>query len=300
MATPRVFVSHTMDRSVGLFTAATLVYLSSLVTVTPNFASPVLGLQAGSCNGRVAAGSYREGTNYCFSWAWRCGLQSSSALLAIGACAVSRRARFGQARQTCTPRRAVQMGSPADLFMQVLRDAAEKKGEILRVTKDVMKARKCLRDEQFLLDLAMIDGQPSASEYQVAAGCVNLMGEMQSTIFPKFVTYLAKKNRFRLLPVTLDHYMKTLYTSNAVEPVIVTSAKRLTDEQRESLISKLLSHTGAADIRLVERVNTELIAGFTLELDFEDPDHLEIPCETIDMSMQTHVSRCALKSGVTM
>lgn len=192
------------------------------------------------------------------------------------------------------------MGSPADLFMQVLRDAAEKKGEILRVTKDVMKARKCLRDEQFLLDLAMIDGQPSVSEYQVAVGCVNLMGELQSTVFPKFVTYLAKKHRFRLLPVTLAHYMKTLYTSNSVEPVIVTSANALTDEQRETLINKLLSQTGAADIRLVERVDAKLIAGFTLEWDFEDPDSLETPSAKMDMSMQTHVSRCGLKSGVTM
>lgn len=182
--------------------------------------------------------------------------------------------------------------------MQVLRDGAAKKGETVPVTKDVMTARKCLSNQDYGMALSEFEGAESNSEYDTAAEAVRLMGDLESTVFPQFVKFLAKKNRLQLLEPMMDHYVSTLYKTESIAPVIVSSAAPLADSERKSLKEKLTSLTGASSIKLIEKVDTQLVAGFKIEWDFLDPDRLITPQMEIDLSMKSHISNSGVKRGV--
>lgn len=226
-------------------------------------------------------------------------MKSTSVLLTIAACAASRRTRCGTTSRSRIGMRAIEMGSPADLFMQVLRDAAAKKGESVPVTKDVMKARKALRNEDFLMELEEYVGSVAGDEYVRAEKAIEMMTNLESTVFPKFMLFLAKKNRSGLLETMMDHYIRTLYKTESIAPVNVVTANSLTDAEKESLKERMKVVAGASDIKMVIKVDPALVAGFKVEWDFLDPDNMLNAQQSIDMTMASHIKTSALRKGVT-
>lgn len=287
-----------MERHAGLFAAAVLFYVISLVEVAPDFVSPTVGLSAKACSGRTGVEHRFQGSRQT-SQAWAFGLKSTSVLLTIAACAASRRTRCGTTTRSRIGMRAeVEMGSPADLFMQVLRDAAAKKGESVPVTKDVMKARKALKDNDFCMELDEYVGSVGGDEYARAEKAIELMSNLESTVFPKFMLFLSKKNRWGLLETVMDHYMRALYKTESIAPVNVVTANPLNDTEKESLKERMKAVAGASDVKMVIKVDPALVAGFKVEWDFLDPDNMLNAQQSIDMTMASHIKTAALRKGV--
>merc|ERR1712039_1137322 len=108
---------------------------------------------------------------------------------------------------------------------------------------------------------------------------------LESSVVPKFVTFLAKKKRLQALQPVVEEYMTSLYETQNIVPVRVRSAEPLTEEQKEAIKEKMKAKTGASDIKLVCQVDPNLLAGMTIEFGFTDPDVLGTPTEGADLSL---------------
>mmetsp|Transcript_36909 Transcript_36909/g.101584 ORF Transcript_36909/g.101584 Transcript_36909/m.101584 type:complete len:286 (+) Transcript_36909:81-938(+) len=282
-----------MDRHWALFAAAGLLYALSVVEVpTAAFVAPsaVHGevrpcLRGGSASAPGASASLP----------WRGGMQAASTFLALSACALASRGRAqSQRRRT----QALNSVNPVLVYASALSGAAKKSGESVTVTKDVMKVKRLFVDEAFKEQLFTLINR-GLDQLDTANVFCEAFAPMESTVFPKFVKYLAKKRRLTSLKLICKEYVKGLYVSEQIVPVRVQSATPLNDEQKDAIKEKMKAKTGASDIKLVCEVSGELLAGFKVEWGFVDPETLDAPADGIDMSLKSILSKAAIKEGVT-
>ncbi|CAK0802331.1 unnamed protein product [Prorocentrum cordatum] len=185
---------------------------------------------------------------------------------------------------------------PLVVYMDALIDAANNAGESVAVTKDVMRYKrlreKMTADMQFELATAL--NQPGTSELEQASATVEIMGPWESTVFPKFVTFLAKKRRFKSLRAICEEYVSFLYARESIEPVTVFSAAKLTDEQVDKIKAKMADKLGVRDIKLIQQVDPSLLSGFKIEWRYTDPENPLIGAESIDLSLQSALEQAAI------
>merc|ERR1711933_46252 len=86
-------------------------------------------------------------------------------------------------------------GGPVVAYSDALAQAAAKQGESVPVTKDVMKVKSLFKDDDFMNALQFIVNNPTITLTAKAADMVELMQPLESSVMPKFVTFLAKKKR---------------------------------------------------------------------------------------------------------
>eukprot|EP00929_Paragymnodinium_shiwhaense_P053434 TRINITY_DN2673_c0_g1_i1.p2 TRINITY_DN2673_c0_g1~~TRINITY_DN2673_c0_g1_i1.p2 ORF type:complete len:299 (-),score=120.31 TRINITY_DN2673_c0_g1_i1:213-1109(-) len=288
------------QRPRALIGAAAALYMFSLVEVSPSFVAP----QASSVDvRRSAAPSLRGGaadvapaaSSSLFS---RTSCQVASTFLTLSACALASRTKAKKSQRSTRTKLFSEGGQAVVCFSDALADAAVKKEESRAVTQDVMKVKDMMDNEEFLEELKLFINEPFQTETVKADGIVKLLSPMESTVFPKYVKFLSKKKRLPMLTEVIDYYMKMQYKTQGIEPVRILTAQRLTDEQRANVIEKMKKKSGAADIKLIEEVRPELVAGMVIEWAFTDPDELTCPTEGIDLSLKNVVKRAAVKEGV--
>jgi len=192
--------------------------------------------------------------------------------------------------------------NPNLTYTTVLAQAASKSGETVAVTQDVMRIKNLLKDEVYNAELIFImadncDIGGNADMLTMGKKMLAKMGEMQSTVFPKFVIFLAKKKRlFQLREVCLE-YVSEMYKAEAIVPVTVFSAEALTDEQKEDIKAKMVEKTGASDVKLVCQVDGGLLGGFMLEWGYVDAQNMEMPTEGVDLTFKSYLKRKAIADG---
>merc|ERR1719198_163033 len=90
---------------------------------------------------------------------------------------------------------------------------------------------------------------------------IKLFQPLESTVLPKFITFLAKKKRLLALKPLCLEYVTELYNMQEIVPVKVTSASRLSSAQIEAIKDKMKAKTGASDVKLVQAVDAGLLGG---------------------------------------
>jgi F-type H+-transporting ATPase subunit delta len=189
-------------------------------------------------------------------------------------------------------------GGPLVAYTDALSEAAAQKGESVPVTKDIMKLKALYNNREFLDELGLVVNDPSFSLVEKAEEMLKLMQPLESTVVPKFVVFLAKRKRLQALKPVTQEYMETLYETQKIVPVRVTSATALTEEQKESIKAKMKAKTGATDIKLMCTVDDSLLAGLTISFNYVDQEKMEVPTEGIDFSMKSYLNAAALNEGV--
>merc|ERR1711933_618523 len=147
-------------------------------------------------------------------------------------------------------------------------------------------------------ELQYIVNNPTIPLTARAASMVELLQPLESSVVPKFVTFLAKKKRLQALQPVVEEYMTSLYETQNIVPVRVRSAQALTEEQKEAIKEKMKAKTGASDIKLVCQIDSSLIAGLSVEYGFTDPEQLSTPTEGADLSLKSYLESAALNQGV--
>jgi F-type H+-transporting ATPase subunit delta len=79
------------------------------------------------------------------------------------------------------------------------------------------------------------------------------------------VRMLSERSRIELLPAIASEYDRLLKRERGIATAIVTSAARLTDDEREALEGRLRSMTGA-QVELEEQIDESLIGGLTVRV----------------------------------
>ncbi|CAK0839400.1 unnamed protein product [Prorocentrum cordatum] len=187
---------------------------------------------------------------------------------------------------------------PLVVYMNALMDAAAKSSESVVVTKDVMRYKKLSEsmDGDMKFELTAALNEPAISLTGQAAAIVSVMGPWESTVFPKFVTFLAKKRRIKQLRAICEEYVSHLYHQQSIEPVTVFSATQLTDEQVDKIKAKMAAKLQVRDIKLVQRVDMSLLSGFKIEWGYTDPENPLVGAESIDLSLKSALEEAAISA----
>jgi len=193
---------------------------------------------------------------------------------------------------------------PLIVYMKALMDQAAKSGESVAVTKDVMRYKRVVEGEmmgtkeleEFYFKKNSLPelGTQDSKQIDMADLEIQYFGPWESTVFPKFIKFLAKKTRLPQLGAICQEYVSNLYVMQSIAPVVVTSAEKLSKQHAEAIKDKMRAKIGVNDIKLVQHVNPNLIAGFRVEWGFTDPELLDAGSEMIDMTFKATVQKAAL------
>eukprot|EP00439_Symbiodinium_sp_Y106_P024971 s4802_g3.t1 len=190
---------------------------------------------------------------------------------------------------------------PVVAYAKVLMDTSETTKEFVQVASDVMDVKDAFADAEFLDSLSLIQNNYNLTNVQKAEKIIELLkpeGEaFQSSVMPKFIVFLGKKNRLRGLKEICNDFMQSLYFNQGIAPVIVRTAERLSEDQKARIKEKMCIKAECAEIKLIDQVDANLIAGFTITWGFVDPVRLEAPSHGIDLSLRRILNKGALQVG---
>jgi len=189
---------------------------------------------------------------------------------------------------------------PVSAYSYALMDAAKKKQEAVPVTKDVMKIRKKFADPEFKTAYYVENNRPFTSELKRAEIMNDLLKPLESEVTEKFITFLAKKRRLKGLPQIVEFYVNSLYREESIEPVVVTSAEELSPEQLDTIKERMKEKTGASEIKIIAKTDPALLGGFIVQWSFMDPDNLDTPTKSEDVTLKNMVKRAALSRGIVV
>jgi len=292
-----VHFSKAMERSTAFMLVAATLYLLSLIRVSPAFVPTVSRPQytfRGATGALDPAALEKPST----STLWGPCLQGVAAAVAVAgaASAVSK----NKSKPRAQARVQMQVArSPIEIYSTSLMEASRKKEETVQVVKDAMSIKRLYADGDWIeTKLSEVANAHWLTDIEVADELNKLFSPLESEVMPKFVTYLAKKRRLNILKDVILFTVKGTYEAKNIVPVVVRSATKLSDDKVETIKAKMKERTGAADIKLVTRIQPDLLAGFVIELGFVDPDSLDNPTEEIDCSLKNFLKNAAIDQGV--
>ncbi|CAE7213386.1 atpH, partial [Symbiodinium necroappetens] len=128
---------------------------------------------------------------------------------------------------------------PVVSYAKALSDAAESKGEDVAATQDMLKIKELYQSEDFQDSLFLVTNDYNLTAVEQAEALIKLVQPLQSSVVPKFIVFLAKKNRLRGLKAICLEYVQSLYYRQSITPVTVRVAQRLTADQLEKLKEKM-------------------------------------------------------------
>jgi len=189
---------------------------------------------------------------------------------------------------------------PVSAYSYALMDAAKKKAQAVPVTKDVMKIRKKFADPEFKTAYYVENNRPFTSDLKRAEIMKDMLKPLESEVTEKFITFLAKKRRLKGLPQIVQFYVNSLYREESIEPIVVTSAVKLSDEEKNTIKEKMKAKTGASEIKIIAKEDPALLGGFKVQWSFMDPDNLITPTKTEDLTLKHMLKKAALGKGIVV
>merc|ERR1711972_170146 len=163
-----------------------------------------------------------------------------------------------------------------------------------------MNFRRKWSNEDLRETLTIIQNTPGSTWTEKAKATRETMSPFESNVFPAFMNLVAKKQRWTALPDITEFYMQQVYRAQSIEPVLVKSAEKLSEDQAESIKEKMKAKLGVSDIKLVTETDGSLVSGMTLAWGFQDPDNLKCPTQGLDLSFAKVLEKAALKEGVVI
>jgi len=282
-----------MERSSKLMLLAMCLYTLSLVEYTPAF----LPMASGSPSGITSSLRGSAGVQAAPKFSMASGLRSAAALVAVSAAAMSVRGSRAQARA----RVQLQVTkSPIIVYCTALNQGAIKQKEAVQVAQDMMQIKNMWEDREWIMKQEMWINDYDLTDIQKAEKIKENCGPFASTVVPKFIDFCAKKVRIEQLPEIATQYVKDLYTSQDIAPVMVTTATELDPKQKEALSKKMKVKTGSSDIKMKYKVDAKILGGILVEWEFMDPDKMEGPIYSVDSTLSKYISGQAIKAGVVM
>jgi|MDSY01.2.fsa_nt_gb F-type H+-transporting ATPase subunit delta len=131
------------------------------------------------------------------------------------------------------------------------------------INKDVNIISLLLKDSKEFKDFLL---NPLISNTDKKNLVKNILNEQISDNFLRFLMVLFDRNRIIYLESILQVYLELSYDRLSIKVAEVFSASALSSEQQKTLVDKLRDMTGAKQVKLVLKIDKELIGGFTIQL----------------------------------
>nr|YP_009297944.1 ATP synthase CF1 delta subunit [Plocamium cartilagineum]AOM67882.1 ATP synthase CF1 delta subunit [Plocamium cartilagineum] len=115
-------------------------------------------------------------------------------------------------------------------------------------------------DLRFFLKNPLID---SGSKKKVLSQL--LLNQVNNYVL-KFLQVLIDRRRISLLDIIIEKFFELVYKLESIMIAKITTAVVFTESQKESLIEKLKTITQSKQVKLVINIETNLIAGFIVQI----------------------------------
>ncbi|MBQ6594263.1 MAG: ATP synthase F1 subunit delta [Clostridia bacterium] len=147
-------------------------------------------------------------------------------------------------------------------YAVALYELACEAGETEPVRAALEQAKRAMEEQPDYAELLSSPGIPIAERL----GLIDAAFSDAAPMALDFLKLLCEKNRVRELPACTDEYIALMDEAHRVSVATVTSARPLTEDERERLRAGIEKRTGRT-VQLVCRVDGSLIGGMILEVD---------------------------------
>lgn len=123
-------------------------------------------------------------------------------------------------------------------------------------------AQTCLDSKELMRALA----SPIIRDTKKSKILTEIFGSKICELSQRFINLVVLQNREISLPSIAIEYMQLVKDFKGIKTALLTSAQPLDKETRAKIIARLKEQTGG-EIELVEKIDPELLGGFTLTLE---------------------------------
>jgi len=148
-------------------------------------------------------------------------------------------------------------------YAEALLDLAKSTSSLKETTNDINIISQFLTNSN---DLKKFLSNPLIIREAKKNVVKDILGEQISESTLKFLLLLIDRNRIALLEGISQKFLELSYKEESIEIAKVTSSVQLSGEQQQNLAEKLKLITGAKQIKLALKVDSQLIGGFTVEI----------------------------------
>jgi F-type H+-transporting ATPase subunit delta len=152
----------------------------------------------------------------------------------------------------------------ASPYAEALLDLAKSQSSIHAITSDVNNLHELLTSTETLVDYF---NNPIVSPVAKRKFITTTISPQITEETSRFLLILLDKNRINYLEAITERYLELVYDLAKIKIVEVYSACELSESQEEALNQKLLTMTGAKEIKLLININPSLIGGFLVKTD---------------------------------
>lgn len=149
-------------------------------------------------------------------------------------------------------------------YAKSLMELAIERGQLEEVYQDFLHLAKLARSNRDL-ELAMKNPIiPSDKKLKVLKALFATRGATDTTM--SFFEIISRKNRENVLTDIAKEFQAQYNLHHNIQVAEVTTATKITDDQRAEFTKVVIEITGFKTVELVEKINTELIGGFILRV----------------------------------
>lgn len=151
----------------------------------------------------------------------------------------------------------------ASRYAKSLIDISIEKGKLEKVYEDMLWLQQAIRGNRDLHNLLRSPIiKADKKEKVISAVTANRLSDIVST----FIMLLIRKGREAYLAEIIPAFISQYKESKNIHTLKLTTAMPLSDEIRNSIVSKVKAESGYQNVEVEEKVNPDIIGGFILQM----------------------------------
>jgi F-type H+-transporting ATPase subunit delta len=158
---------------------------------------------------------------------------------------------------------SIVLSKVAEPYAEALLDLAKSASSLKETTNDMNIVSQFLANSS---DLKKFLGNPLITRDAKKNVVKDILGEQIGGNTLKFLLLLIDRNRIQVLDSIAQKFLELSYKQESIEIAKVVSSIQLSGEQQKEIAEKLKIITGAKQIKLALKVDSQLIGGFTIEI----------------------------------
>jgi len=172
-------------------------------------------------------------------------------------------------------------------YAQGLMAAARGNNQAEKIGEDIRTILEVIENSQELKDFVV---NPVIKAEDKKAILRRITGEETNKLLVNFLMLLVDKRRIVFLEQIGRQYLEILREINNIVVAEISSARELNDEQRQAIVEKVKTLTGAAGVELQTKVEPDLIGGVIIK----------VGSQVFDSSLRGQLRRIGLSLGAEM
>ena len=147
-------------------------------------------------------------------------------------------------------------------YAKSLGDLANEQGSLEKVYADMMLIQKVCKDNK---DFSLLMKSPIVKTDKKQSILKEIFSKKISKLSEQFILLLASKRREALLEGIAESFVQQYKERKKILTAVITTAQGL-DEGLRKKVLEIVKSSAYSEVELVEKINSNLIGGFTLQV----------------------------------